>query len=319
MLYYHLLDYTGENYSKNLNRKELKMNERHQPYPKISYGFAAIGRNGSTCRRTWLIAFVLYLLFAGAMIANEENGVSGEQDSVRVSIKVKNPDSLGAIAKMRGEIETLKAAKEQLTLDNQRLLSENSLLRQELVEIVDKSQQQNADYSQLQLGIATMMSTGKVLALSDREARLVRGMKEMSESGMQLSLHTAEFCNEVDSVLGEVPIGKNREVELRLRKDELLKESREFGAYLGTETLENSVDKTRILSVNPDLQVVALPIGWIHGAVNGLTLRVTGKNAAVLKIVLTRPSVSLAVVVEGEFSDLTVGMEVGADVNKQNE
>ena len=83
----------------------------------------------------------------------------------------------------------------------------------------------------------------------------------------------------------------------------------------GREEAVDSIEKSRILAVERDLQAVILPVGSVHGAFNGLIFTVSGKETNRLKVVLTRPFISMAVVLSGSMDEISPGMEVAAEAS----
>lgn len=297
------------------------MNKRQKPYwkivrcPKKRQIFA--GKNWTNA----LIVFILYTLplsIPAGRTAAETVGGSLEPAGATVRLELKDAVQFETAARQLDELNSLR---EKVRVQEQELGSlraENSLLKQEMVEIVDKFQKQDAEYRQLQLGIAGALAKGKLPAADERFVQLVRMLNDIAESGVSLALKSVEFCDEVDSVLKALPMEAKEIAGLRLKRDALKTESRKFSALAGRDLAERSVKKSRILAVNRDLQVVVLPVGSIHGAFNGLILKASGKEEAVrLKIVSTRPFVSAAVVEAGNIDDLAPGMEVVTDLENQ--
>ena len=200
---------------------------------------------------------------------------------------------------------------------------EKAELRAELFEIKEKFAKQNANYRQLQLWLAGVPAEGAVRKSGRREERLLQAMGEVSKDGSALALSAVSFCEQVQQLLKELPIGKVRQAEIQLQLDGLSKDARRFIALTESgETVAKGIDALRtcrILAVNRELSIVVLSVGSVKGAFAGMIYRVGKDRQIQLRVVSVRPYAAAAEVVKGTIGDLAPGMEAVAGESRESD
>ncbi|MDD5698189.1 MAG: hypothetical protein PHH77_06185 [Victivallaceae bacterium] len=229
-----------------------------------------------------------------------------------VRVKLKDADRFDRLAQLREELGKAQRNMAKLTGKYRGLEKDHELLRKELIEITKNFQAQNESYRRLQLSIAATIASSKMEAATFREGRLIQTLNDVFANGRTLALRSIEFCEVVDSLLKQMPIGEIRKAEINLRADELKKEARKLTTLADLKFRQQPVDRCRILAVNKDLQVVVLPIGSVHGVFIGLNYYL-GKEKVRLRVIMVRPFVSAAVPVKGNIETLAPGMEAVTD------
>ena len=156
-----------------------------------------------------------------------------------------------------------------------------------------------------------------------REERLLQAMGEVSKDGSALALSAVSFCEQVQQLLKELPIGKVRQAEIQLQLDGLSKDARRFIALTESgETVAKGIDALRtcrILAVNRELSIVVLSVGSVKGAFAGMIYRVGKDRQIQLRVVSVRPYAAAAEVVKGTIGDLAPGMEAGAGESRESD
>ncbi|MBP3393456.1 MAG: hypothetical protein J6M38_02965 [Lentisphaeria bacterium] len=223
-------------------------------------------------------------------------------------------DALLSVAEAR-ELREMREAVKRLELENRTLRAEREMLHRELIEVTDKYQVQNESSRELRQVLAGALASGGVRNAGKREDQLLKIIADVSERGGELALKSAQFCEFVETLLGEASFGVVRRAEIRLRLDALKKESREFISLTSVRDPEAALMRCRILAVNRELSGVVLSVGSVHGAFHGLIYYV-GKDTARLKVVEVRPFVTAAVLVSGNIEDLSPGMEAVTEATK---
>lgn len=254
---------------------------------------------------------ILYnLVLCGGVLSAAETGDFGDGNGVGVTVRVKPKDAqrLQDLERLRRESNEAKAAVIQLETENRILRESSEKSRQELIELTNKYQERNEQYRQLQLVLSGALASGKVRSVGEREEQLLRSVRDTAESGGELAMRAVKFCELVEEMTRDLPIGKIGQAELRLKSDELKSSSRRFVAMTSAGSSDSTLEKCRILAVNRELSLVVLSVGAVHGAFHGLVYYV-GKDTAVLRVVGIRPFVAAAVLVSGSIDDLTPGME----------
>ncbi len=256
-------------------------------------------------------AIILYnLIICGGVSAVADNEFPDDGGFSGVRVRVRPED-----AQRQQQLDTLRREAAETAKSLARLEQENRSLREagqrsqrELIEITNQYQRQNEQYRQLRLVLSGALASGQVRGAGEREEQLLRAMNDAAESGRALALKTVEFCELVEAQTGDQPLGKVKQAEIRLRADELKRESRRFISLTAAEKDEQSLEKCRILAVDRELSVVVLPVGTVHGAFNGLMYYI-GKDEAALRVVSVRPFVAAAQLVSGDIDAIAPGME----------
>lgn len=270
-----------------------------------------------TFRDFVLILYALSLFGAVALKGADRSSVPQRDATMTVEVKLKDAKRFNHLTKLRNELGKAQRDAASLTGKYRGLEKDHELLRQELIEITKNFQAQNESYRRLQLSIAATIASSKMEAATFREGQLIRILNDIFDNTRKFALQSVEFCDLVDSLLKQMPIGKVRKAEINLRMEELKKGARNLNTMADLKIRQKPVDRCRILAVNKDLQVVVLPVGSVHGIFIGL-IYYTGKEKEALRIVSVRPFVSAAIPEKGNIESLTPGMEVITDANKIN-
>lgn len=270
----------------------------------------------------WTVAMFVYILYAlsvTGVCAPVADGLADSKgtDSAGMAVKIKLKDAIkfGQLSRMQQDINTVRNENVRLSRDLRVISEERKTLQKELLEILERFRQQNESYRRLQLSVAATIASGKVQVASPREGQLIKAIGDISDNGRSLALKTIEFCDSVDSVLKQMPLGKVRQAELQLRLEDLKSEARKLSSLADMDPKHRNIGSCRILAVERDLQIVVLPVGSVHGAFNGLNF-FTGKEKAKLRLVTVRPFVSAAVLEEGNIDDMAPGMEAVTDLKQ---
>lgn len=264
-----------------------------------------------------LILYALLFPCVQTQGAGDRSAKAATSARMTVKVKLKDAERFGRIEKLRKELGESQRKLAELTGKYRGLEKDHKLLRKELIEIMKNFQAQNDSYRRLQLSIAATMASTKMEAATYREGQLVHTLNDTFDNSRTLALRAIEFCDLVDSLLKQMPIGKIQKAEISLRIDELKKGARKLTTLTDLKLRQKPVDRCRILAVNKDLQVVVLPVGSVHGVFIGLNFY-NGKSKATLKVIMVRPFISAAVIAEGNIESMTPGMEVFSDAKKVN-
>ena len=253
------------------------------------------------------VILITLMVCAPMVLHALEGGHGGGGDSgVTVTIRSADAQRLRELTRLREETGLAAEAVKRLELENESLREEKAELRAELFEIKEKFAKQNANYRQLQLWLAGVPAMG-----------------EVSKDGSALALSAVSFCEQVQQLLKELPIGKVRQAEIQLQLDGLSKDARRFIALTESgETVAKGIDALRtcrILAVNRELSIVVLSVGSVKGAFAGMIYRVGKDRQIQLRVVSVRPYAAAAEVVKGTIGDLAPGMEAVAGESRESD
>ena len=263
-----------------------------------------------------LILYALSLFGAPALKAQDRSDAVPGSAQMTVKVKLKDAKRFNQLTGLRRELGEAQRNMAKLTGKYRGLEKDHELLRKELIEIIKNFQAQNESYRRLQLSIAATIASSKMEAATFREGQLLQTLNDIFDNSRTLALQSIEFCDIVDSLLKQMPIGKIRKAEITLRADELKKGARKLTTLADLDFHRKPVDRCRLLAVNKDLQVVVLPVGSVHGVFIGLNYYL-GKEDVQLRIITVRPFVSAAVLVKGDIERLAPGMEASTDAKNK--
>ena len=259
-----------------------------------------------------LILYALSLFSVPALKGANRSSVVQDSATMTVKVKLKDAKKFSQLSKLQEELGEAQDKAAMLTGKYRGLEKDHELLRKELIEITKNFQAQNESYRRLQLSIAATIASSKMEAASFREGQLVQTLNDVFDNGRKLALQSIEFCEIVDSLLKQMPIGKVRKAEINLRAEDLKRGARKLNTLADLKVRQKPVNRCRILAVNKDLQVVVLPVGSVHGVFIGLNYY-AGKKKELLRIITVRPFVSAAIPDKGNIESLAPGMEVISD------
>ena len=270
------------------------------------------------------VILITLMVCAPMVLHALEGGHGGGSDSgVTVTIRSADAQRLRELTRLREETGLAAEAVKRLELENESLREEKAELRAELFEIKEKFAKQNANYRHVQLWLAGVPAEGAVRKSGRREERLLQAMGEVSKDGSALALSAVSFCEQVQQLLKELPIGKVRQAEIQLQLDGLSKDARRFIALTESgETVAKGIDALRtcrILAVNRELSIVVLSVGSVKGAFAGMIYRVGKDRQIQLRVVSVRPYAAAAEVVKGTIGDLAPGMEAVAGESRESD
>lgn len=248
-------------------------------------------------------------------MACADEAVSDAADAV-VRIRPNDAERLKELIRLREQAvrdaENVRRLERELDASKQTV----ERLRAELIEQKLKFQAEEERFRQLRLWLAGVQAEGTVRKTGEREAQQLQAIGKLSNDGVGLALDAVDFCNRVQLLLRELPIGKVRQAEIQLRLDDLARKSRRFIAMAevpkGTESGAGALRTCRILAVDRELGVAVLSVGSIKGAFAGMIYHVGKDRQEQLKLVSVRPSVAAAVLVRGSIENLSPGMEAAA-------
>ena len=283
-----------------------------------------VKKNEKKFKKNWIKSLLVIILYGLPLYGQEVYGdnlsqreVAETSDNGSVSVTLGNSGDREELTRLRGEVQKLRGQVKQLTAQVDDLTVEKDLLKQELLEILNKFQKQNASYRILQQSIGSLSAGNNVLTATEREAQLTMELKRMAKAGLELAVRAGKFCDRIDLLLKELPLGYARQAEIKLEAEQLRSESRRISVSAAEVDGGEGVQQCKIVAVNPELNLVILSVGSVHGAFNGLIYR-AGEGKLRLTVVAVRDYLSAAVITGGGSPDeLSVGMEAVTEVKNQ--
>lgn len=147
-----------------------------------------------------------------------------------------------------------------------------------------------------------------------REKQLVAILDALCKESNKLAVESSELASEILAILPDSGVSPARAARLRLKIDEVQRQAGKVA--LRTESAKKTpaelLAKCRILTVDRTNRIVAIEAGSSSGAFKGMVFKNIPGGNVTLKIVMTRPDISAAIVTAGNIDQLSAGMTVSA-------
>ena len=163
--------------------------------------------------------------------------------------------------------------------------------------------------------LAGAADKGRMDKSSTREKQLVSMLDELAKASGELAVESSDLALELQKLIAETGVSPARAASLRIKAERVIRMARSVAAVTeGTRrTPGETLAKCRILAINPKLALVAIEAGSRSGVFKGMVFKTLDtENPVELRISITHPDISGAVVVKGSMSDLAPGMSVTA-------
>jgi transcription termination factor NusB len=195
------------------------------------------------------------------------------------------------------------------------LKKENSLLRNELSDVLLKYRKLEETRSALELGILGALYDPGQKSLSEREMQMLKDMLFIRKHVEALRDKISSLASEVDKrILNLDSLTEVDRAKLRCALDELNEESDNLRRIFRPVEEKNNFDKCSVLKIEGETGTIILSAGTSDGAFCGLMLYAEKTNAKI-KITAVRPFVSAAILIDGEINEITPGMVFVAGKN----
>ena len=169
----------------------------------------------------------------------------------------------------------------------------------------------------LRIWMGNLSVDGRDIPVSDRERRLLAGLKALSDASGSMVLKTMEFADRLRPRLDQLPLSSTSRVRLVMALEDLERAAAKVNTLTDTVTAkeEQLFRDVRILGVRPELNMAVLSVGAVHGVFPGMTF-VTADGQTALRVLETRPMISGAVPVAGSLKPLVTGTRLNLQITK---
>ena len=198
-------------------------------------------------------------------------------------------------------------------------LLQNEILRQrqELDRLTALLTARENELRKLRVWMSNISADGKVLSVSDREQRLMSGMKILAEASGNMVLKTMELVEQLRPKLNLLPLSSAERVRLTMALEELERNAAKVNSI--TDTVNTGEDlllkNVRVMAIKYELGMAVLSAGTLHGVFPGMIF-VSSNGKVVLRVLDTRSMISGALVVSGSLNDLVPGSSVRLQLTK---
>ena len=163
--------------------------------------------------------------------------------------------------------------------------------------------------------LASLLDSRKLKPPSAREKQLVAILDNLERTSSMLAIESSDLALEIEQIITESGISPARAAALRLRAQSVKRLAGQVAVITenNQKTSSQQLRQCRIISVNKELGIVALEAGSRHGVFKGMVFHTLSGNPAVeLRVSITRPDISGAVVTKGDINLLGSGMSISA-------
>ena len=169
----------------------------------------------------------------------------------------------------------------------------------------------------LRVLLSNLSADGKLLTVSDREQRLMTGMKILAEASGNMVLKTMELAEQLRPKLNQLPLSSAERVRLTMALEELERNAAKVNSITDTVTTQEDLllKNVRVMAIKYELGMAVLSAGTLHGVFSGMTF-VSPDGKVVLRVLDTRSMISGAVPVSGTLNDLVPGSSVRLQLTK---
>lgn len=195
---------------------------------------------------------------------------------------------------------------------------ENARLRRELLK-----QQQEVDrlsaalaakeneLRRIRIWLAYVQADGRISDVSQREQRLLSGLKVLSDCAGELVLKSMDFSELLKPKLNSLPLGSAERIRLVMALESLERTAAQVNAVSGMVPGkgDDELRHVRVMAVRSDLNMAVISAGALHGVFPGMTF-VTPDGKVRLRVAEARPFVSGVIPVAGSLSTLVPGSPV---------
>ena len=214
-----------------------------------------------------------------------------------------------SLAGLRGEESSseLRMVKKELLLKQQELERLTGLLAQK-----------ESELRKIRIWMSNLSADSRQTTVSEREERLLHGLKILSDASNSMVLKTMELADLLRPRLNALPLASADRVRLVMALEDLERSAARVNAIAdGAGAKEDKLlENVRISAVNSQLNMAVLSAGSLQGIFPGMTF-VTSDGKVWLRILETRAAISGAVPVAGSLDQLTPGMSVKLEIIKK--
>lgn len=214
-----------------------------------------------------------------------------------------------SLAGLRGEESSseLRMVKKELLLKQQELERLTGLLAQK-----------ESELRKIRIWMSNLSADSRQTTVSEREERLLHGLKILSDASNSMVLKTMELADLLRPRLNALPLASADRVRLVMALEDLERSAARVNAIAdGAVAKEDKLlENVRISAVNSQLNMAVLSAGSLQGIFPGMTF-VTSDGKVWLRILETRAAISGAVPVAGSLDQLTPGMSVKLEIIKK--
>jgi hypothetical protein len=199
----------------------------------------------------------------------------------------------------------------------QRLERELEKRQQEIERLTALLTARENELRKLRVWITTLNTDGREIPVSQKEQRLLSGLKSLSDVSGNLVLKVLEMAETLRPKLNQLPLSSAERVRLTMALEDLERQAARVNAV--SDTVNTNEDRllrdVRIMSLKYELDMAVISAGALQGVFPGMTF-VSADGKVHLRVLETRAMISGAVPVKGSLNELVPGSAVHLQIRQ---
>ena len=171
----------------------------------------------------------------------------------------------------------------------------------------------------LRIWLSNLSADARMITVSDREQRLLHGLKILSDASGGMVLKSLELAELLRSKLDMLPLASADRVRLTMALEELERMAARVNAIADAAAAPEGrhLSNVRVTNINYDLNMAVISVGSLHGVFPGMTFS-TSDGSHRLRVLETRPMLSGVLPVSGDLNKLTPGTAVKLEILRKS-
>ena len=199
----------------------------------------------------------------------------------------------------------------------QRLERELENRQQEIERLTALLTARENELRKLRVWITSLNADGREIPVSQKEQRLLSGLKTLSDVSGNLVLKVLEMTDTLRPKLDQLPLSSAERVRLTMALEDLERQAARVNAV--SDTVNTKEDRllrdVRIMSLKYGLNMAVISAGSLQGVFPGMTF-VSADGKVHLRVLETRAMISGAVPVKGSLNELVPGSAVHLQIRQ---
>lgn len=213
------------------------------------------------------------------------------------------------------KLAVLTNERDRLRSEVKTLQEENSLIRKELIETLEKYSMLAEKLKRLERSAAAVIETLKPEYSDIRADESAESLRTVMQSSVALASAAAEFCGEVDKTLALPGTDPVRAAKLRVMTTQIRSLIRNIIRYNTSPAGPQGFTTCRILKIDEKLKAAVFSAGYRNGLRAGMVLR-TADGKTTFQIVMLKDFTSAGLFLTGMPRDVSIGTELLATGGK---
>ncbi|MBO7147830.1 MAG: hypothetical protein J6W81_08795 [Lentisphaeria bacterium] len=256
-------------------------------------------------RERHVILIVLFALNCAFLSAGEvHRTIPKTALELENELRMLRTETEKRLAKLTNERDRLKAE-----LKNQR--DENSLVRKELIETLEKYSMLAEKLKRYETSAAAVIETLAPNYSGAREDDKAESLRTVMQSSVALASATVTLCNEVEKMLDLPGVDSVRAAKLKAIISNLKSEIRNVVRFNVSPATPAGFSSCRVLNIDPSLKAAVFSAGYRNGLRSGMILR-TSDSKTQFQVILLKNYTALGLLQTGSLSSIGIGTKLYA-------